>query len=102
MVRISKSRQQFAFEHFWDPKILILDEATSSLDSDAEHLIQESIDTLLKNRTSIIIAHRLSTIQNADKILVIENGQLVQIGNHEELMQQKGTYQQLATLQFKE
>ena len=85
-----------------NPKILILDEATSSLDSDAEHLIQESIDTLLKNRTSIIIAHRLSTIQNADKILVIENGQLVQIGNHEELMQQKGTYQQLATLQFKE
>ncbi|MAQ69865.1 MAG: multidrug ABC transporter ATP-binding protein [Flavobacteriales bacterium] len=85
-----------------NPKILIFDEATSSLDSKSEQLIQESIDLLLKSRTSIIISHRLSTIKNADKIFVIEEGKLIQSGTHEQLMQKSGTYQKLATLQFKE
>tara|TARA_Y100000994_G_C15684567_1_gene439152 strand:- start:347 stop:2071 length:1725 start_codon:yes stop_codon:yes gene_type:complete len=85
-----------------NPKILIFDEATSSLDSKSEKLIQESIDLLLKSRTSIIISHRLSTIKNADKIFVIEEGMLTQNGTHEQLIQTSGTYQKLATLQFKE
>ena len=85
-----------------NPKILIFDEATSSLDSKSEKLIQESIDLLLKSRTSIIISHRLSTIKNADKIFVIEEGTLIQSGSHNELIQKSGTYQKLATLQFKE
>lgn len=85
-----------------NPKILIFDEATSSLDSKSEKLIQESIDLLLKSRTSIIISHRLSTIKNADKIFVIEEGTLIQSGTHNELIQKSGTYQKLATLQFKE
>jgi ABC-type multidrug transport system fused ATPase/permease subunit len=85
-----------------NPKILIFDEATSSLDSKSEKLIQESIDLLLKSRTSIIISHRLSTIKNADKIFVIEEGMLIQNGTHEQLIQTSGTYQKLATLQFKE
>ena len=84
-----------------NPKILIFDEATSSLDSESETMIQESIDLLLKSRTSIIIAHRLSTIKNADKICVIENGTIVDIGTHEALMQKTGTYHKLASLQFK-
>ena len=84
-----------------NPKILIFDEATSSLDSESETMIQESIDLLLKSRTSIIIAHRLSTIKNADKICVIENGTIVDIGTHEALMKKTGTYHKLASLQFK-
>jgi ABC-type multidrug transport system fused ATPase/permease subunit len=84
-----------------NPKILIFDEATSSLDSESETMIQESIDLLLKSRTSIIIAHRLSTIKNADKICVIENGTIVDIGTHDALMQKTGTYHKLASLQFK-
>jgi len=85
-----------------NPKILIFDEATSSLDSKSEELIQESMTLLLKNRTSIIIAHRLSTIKNADKILVLENGKISESGNHDELMTQKGSYQKLASLQLEE
>jgi ABC-type multidrug transport system fused ATPase/permease subunit len=84
-----------------NPKILIFDEATSSLDSESETMIQESIDLLLKSRTSIIIAHRLSTIKNADKICVIENGTIVDIGTHDALMQKTGIYHKLASLQFK-
>lgn len=83
-------------------KILIFDEATSSLDSESEELIKDSMQLLLKNRTSIMIAHRLSTIKNADRILVMENGQVVQSGTHSELIEKKGTYQKLAHLQFKE
>ena len=75
-----------------DKEILILDEATSSVDTRTEKLIQEAMDKLMENRTSFIIAHRLSTIKNADKIIVIENGEIIEQGNHEELLNQKGYY----------
>jgi len=84
-----------------NPKILIFDEATSSLDSESEDLIQESMDLLLKSRTSIIIAHRLSTIQNVDKIFVVSNGQIVETGTHQALINQNGPYKKFASLQFK-
>lgn len=83
-----------------DPKILILDEATSSLDSESERLVQDALDNLMKNRTSVVIAHRLSTIKNADKILVLEKGKVVESGNHEELIMKDGLYTKLSKLQF--
>lgn len=84
-----------------DPVILILDEATSSLDAESESLVQSALNRLMENRTSIIIAHRLSTIRNADQIAVIENGQIVQQGVHEELLQDKnGLYANLTQLQI--
>lgn len=84
-----------------DPKILILDEATASIDTHTERLLQKGIEKLLKGRTSFIIAHRLSTIQNADRILVIEDGRVVEEGNHEELMRRKGIYYNMFMSQFK-
>lgn len=74
------------------PRILILDEATSNLDSESEQLIQQSISKLMRERTSLVIAHRLSTIQNADKIVVLEAGQVIEVGNHAELLQRNGIY----------
>jgi ATP-binding cassette subfamily B protein/subfamily B ATP-binding cassette protein MsbA len=82
-----------------DPKILILDEATSNLDSESEQAIQQSLKLLLKSRTSFVIAHRLSTIQSADKILVLDQGQIVQQGTHDELVETPGIYQQMVRLQ---
>lgn len=83
-----------------DPAILILDEATSSLDSESERLVQHALEELMKNRTSIIIAHRLSTIREASKIIVIENGRVVECGTHYELIQHEtGLYRYLSTLQ---
>jgi ATP-binding cassette, subfamily B, bacterial MsbA len=82
-----------------NPPILILDEATSALDSESELLVQEAITKLMSNRTTLVIAHRLSTIQHADEILVIDKGQVVQRGTHAELMEQKGLYQKLSTIQ---
>jgi ATP-binding cassette subfamily B protein/subfamily B ATP-binding cassette protein MsbA len=82
-----------------DPKILILDEATSNLDSESEQLIQQSLARLLRHRTSFVIAHRLSTIKNADQILVMDSGSIVQRGTHEELLAETGIYQQMVRLQ---
>ena len=84
-----------------DPAILILDEATSSLDSESERLVQEALDGLMKDRTSIIVAHRLSTIREADKIVVIKDGRAVESGTHDQLMgQELGVYRMLSELQF--
>jgi len=82
-----------------DPRLLLLDEATSSLDTESEALIQKSLNDLLSGRTTIVIAHRLSTIQRADLILVIEGGQIVERGRHEDLMGMEGRYHQLYTVQ---
>ena len=81
------------------PKILILDEATSSIDTRTELLIQEAFAKLMKGRTSFIIAHRLSTIENADLILVMNNGDIVEHGTHHQLMKAKGMYYQMQTAQ---
>jgi ABC-type multidrug transport system fused ATPase/permease subunit len=84
-----------------DPKILILDEATSSLDSESERQVQDALEKLMKGRTSIVIAHRLSTIRQADHILVLNNGRIVEQGTHEELIQvTEGLYRNLSELQF--
>ena len=82
-----------------NPRILLLDEATSALDTESESYIQESLETLLEGRTTFVIAHRLSTIQRADLILVIEDGEIAERGKHTELMEQKGRYHRLYTLQ---
>lgn len=84
-----------------NPKILILDEATSALDSETENLIQQSLDLLMKNRTTFMIAHRLSTVVNADRIIAIDKGKIVEDGKHEELLEKKGLYYQLYTAQHK-
>jgi ATP-binding cassette subfamily B multidrug efflux pump len=85
----------------YDPKIIILDEATSSIDGETEELIQEAILKLMKGRTAIVIAHRLSTIQHADTILVIEKGEIKERGNHSQLIKLGGLYSQMAKVQFK-
>ncbi len=83
-----------------NPQILILDEATSSLDVESEALVQEAIDRLVKGRTTLVIAHRLSTIKNADRIVVVEEGSITQIGTHEELIVEEGTYRKLYHMQL--
>jgi len=83
-----------------NPQVLILDEATSSIDTRTEGLIQSAMDNLMKGRTSFIIAHRLSTIKNADVILVMNNGDVIEQGNHEELLQKEGFYASLYNSQF--
>ncbi|AGH45298.1 lipid A ABC exporter, fused ATPase and inner membrane subunits MsbA [Paraglaciecola psychrophila 170] len=85
-----------------DAPILILDEATSALDTESERLIQDALDKLQQNRTSIVVAHRLSTIENADTILVIEAGEIIEQGNHQSLLAQHGVYSQLYNMQFGE
>lgn len=84
-----------------DPDILLLDEATSALDSESEQHVQQALEALMRGRTTIIIAHRLSTIQHADKIAVLEQGRIIDIGNHQSLLQQCELYQRLVELQFK-
>lgn len=85
-----------------NPRILLLDEATSSLDSESEAQVQEALDRLMKNRTTFIIAHRLSTVQNADRILVLDDGRIVQDGSHQQLIEEEGLYKHLYELQFRE
>ncbi|MEO1052899.1 MAG: ABC transporter ATP-binding protein [Bacteroidota bacterium] len=86
----------------YDPKIIVLDEATSSVDTETEEMIQEAIEKMMKGRTSIVIAHRLSTIQNADKIIVLDKGEIKEIGKHDELLAKDGYYTQLHKMQYKE
>jgi ATP-binding cassette subfamily B protein len=86
----------------YDPKILVLDEATSSVDSETEEMIQNAIEKMMQGRTSIVIAHRLSTIQKADKILVLDHGEIKETGSHESLLQADGLYTQLYKMQYKE
>ncbi|MEG0901565.1 MAG: ABC transporter ATP-binding protein, partial [Clostridia bacterium] len=103
--RLSQGQKQlvaFARTLLSDPRILILDEATSSIDTKTERLLQEGIQTLLKNRTSFIIAHRLSTIKNCDRILYISHKNIVEAGSHDELMARKGAYYDLYTTQARE
>lgn len=83
-----------------NPRLFVLDEATSSIDTETEQKIQSAITTVLSGRTSFVVAHRLSTIRNADKIIVVEGGKMIECGNHDELMKQKGHYYELYTHQF--
>ena len=84
-----------------NPQILILDEATSALDTESERVVQDALDRLMVGRTSFVIAHRLSTIKNADKILVLEKGKVVEEGNHDELIAQDGLYAHLYKIQYR-
>ncbi|MEJ2005332.1 MAG: ABC transporter ATP-binding protein [Cyclobacteriaceae bacterium] len=86
----------------YDPSVIILDEATSSVDTETEELIQQAIDSMMKGRTSIVIAHRLSTIKKADKILVLDKGEIKERGTHDYLLEQNGIYTQLHKMQYKE
>ncbi len=86
----------------YDPRILVLDEATSSVDNETEEMIQQAIEKMMSNRTSIVIAHRLSTIKKADKIIVLDHGEIKETGNHEELLLKQGYYAHLHRMQYKE
>jgi ABC-type multidrug transport system fused ATPase/permease subunit len=94
-----KQRVTIARAIYKNPPILILDEATSSLDTVSERLVQDAINNLMKNRTSIVIAHRLSTVQNADKIIVLEQGEIVEQGTHASLINLNGRYKKLVEMQ---
>jgi ATP-binding cassette subfamily B protein len=102
--RLSQGQRQliaFARALIANPKILILDEATANIDTQTERLVQKGIQTLMKNRTSIVIAHRLSTIRDCDKIFVLSHGKIVEVGTHDELLLQKGYYHNLYNAQYK-
>ena len=94
-----KQRLSIARAVLKNPPIMILDEATSALDSESERLVQDALEKMMKNRTSIVIAHRLSTIQNADNIVVLSKGKIVEQGKHQELLEKKGVYFSLVEMQ---
>ena len=96
-------RQLISFirAYVYNPRILILDEATSSIDTESEILIQKATKLLTKGRTSVVIAHRLATVQNANRILVVDHGEIIESGTHQELIQTEGHYKRLFELQFK-
>ena len=85
-----------------DAPVLVLDEATSALDNESERHIQQALEKVMENRTTIVIAHRLSTIESADKIVVLDQGQIKEVGSHSELLSQEGLYSQLYQSQFKD
>lgn len=95
-----KQRIAIARALIQNPEIMILDEATSALDTESERLVQDALDKLMVNRTTFVIAHRLSTIINADKIVVMENGEIKEVGNHQELLRLNGLYRYLYEIQF--
>ncbi len=94
-----KQRLNIARAILKNPPVMVMDEATSALDTESEKLVQDALDKLMVNRTSVVIAHRLSTIKNADKIIVMHRGEIVEMGSHQDLMQQKGVYHNLIMLQ---
>ena len=94
-----KQRLSIARAVLKNAPIMILDEATSALDTESERLVQEALENMMKNRTSIVIAHRLSTIQNADQIIVLKQGEIVEQGKHQELLEKKGMYHKLVVMQ---
>ncbi|HLA39124.1 MAG TPA: ATP-binding cassette domain-containing protein, partial [Candidatus Glassbacteria bacterium] len=97
-------RQLLAFARlmYKGPRILVLDEATSSVDTHTEHLIQKALEKLIAGRTSLVIAHRLSTIRHVDRIIVMHHGRITETGTHEELLRQRGIYYNLYQLQYKD
>jgi subfamily B ATP-binding cassette protein MsbA len=94
-----KQRINIARAVLANPPIMLLDEATSALDTESEKLVQDALNNLMKNRTTLVIAHRLSTIQNADNIIVLDAGQVVEQGNHLELLNHNGVYKRLIDMQ---
>ena len=94
-----KQRLSIARAVYKNPPIMVLDEATSALDTQSEKLVQDALNKMMENRTSLIIAHRLSTIMNADRIIVLEDGQIIESGNHEQLLDKNGMYAKLIQLQ---
>jgi ATP-binding cassette subfamily B protein len=95
-------RQRLAIARalFGNPRVLILDEATSALDTESERVIQDNLEGILKDRTTFIIAHRLSTVRHADLIVVLDQGRIVECGNHDALLRQRGLYASLVTRQL--
>jgi len=93
-----KQRISIARAVIGNPPILLLDEATSSLDSQSEQTVQQALNNIMQNRTSIIVAHRLSTVQHADRIIVLQNGEIVEEGTHQELLEKRGYYYESSKL----
>ena len=97
-----KQRLAIARAVYKDPPILILDEATSQLDTESEMLVQEAIDRMMKGRTVLVIAHRLSTIKHADRIYVLNEGRITEVGSHDELIEKDGIYKKLYEMQLRD